>query len=82
MKPSNDSCGQNLTDAAIKHAAITTGIPAVICLFLNLVGLTSALIFVCTKKNTFFLKTLCVFVSLGHDVCRWILLSLPGVYLA
>ena len=52
----NDSCFQNLSDTDIKLGALAFGIPAVACLILNLVGLLSALIFVCTKKNTFFLR--------------------------
>ena len=56
MDVENDSCSQNLTDADIKFGALAFGTPAAACLILNLVGLVSALVFVCTKKNTFFLR--------------------------
>ena len=56
MDPENGSCKQNLTEADIKHVALTAGAPGIACFLLNLVGLTAELIFVCTKKNTFFLR--------------------------
>ena len=64
MDPRNDSCGQNLTDAAIQQGALAIGLPGIACFILNLVGLTAELIFVCTKKNTFLLR-LFVYLSIA-----------------
>ena len=63
-----NSCAQNNSDTNIKRGALAFGTPAVACLILNLVGLLSALIFVCTKKNTFFLR-LYVYLSVLVTMC-------------
>ena len=64
----SDSCAQNISDEDIRLGAVAIGAPAVACLILNLVGLLSALIFVCTKKNTFFLR-LYIYLSVLVTVC-------------
>ena len=52
----NGGCNQSINDSSVKLGAVLIAAPALPCLILNLVGLLSALIFVCTKKNTFFLR--------------------------
>ena len=60
----NNSCVQNITDAAIKQKALAVGIPGIVCFLLNLVGLAAEFIFVCKKKNTLLLR-LFIYLSIA-----------------
>ena len=63
----NGGCNQS-NDSDIRRGAVLIAAPALACLILNLVGLLSALIFVCTKKNTFFLR-LYVYLLIVVTIC-------------
>ena len=63
----NVSCHNNYTIEDIKTAALTAGIPGIVCFALSIVGLVAELIFIYRYKNSFLLR-LFIYLSVAVTI--------------
>ena len=67
--PSNQNDCNETSLEFTRQAALSVGIPGVICLALSIVGLVAELVFVCKKKNNFLLR-LFIYLSVAVTVAQ------------
>ena len=63
----NGSCHNNYTVEDIKIAALTVGVPGLVCFALSIVGLVAEVVFICRHKNSFLLR-LFVYLSVAVTI--------------